>query len=181
MHLYHGIKIALEALWAHKLKTFLTLLGNIVGVMFVMAIVSIMDGAKASIENAMSGEGSGLFQVSQMNALEVLSNFDKYLQSLHNPKITEGDLAFLRERVTLAEYMDAGLSVSAEIRNRSLYIKSVSVRGRIWKSVLRHLATPATPRALAGTGPRPAIWPCRRLQHSSPGRKRRGRATVRRR
>jgi putative ABC transport system permease protein len=130
MHLFHGIKIALEALWAHKLKTVLTLLGNIVGVMFVMAIVSIMDGAKTSIENAMSGEGSGVFQVAQMNTLEILSNFDKYLQSLHNPKITESDLAFLRERVTLAEYMDAGLSVSAEIRNRSLYIKSVSVRGR---------------------------------------------------
>jgi putative ABC transport system permease protein len=130
MHLFHGMMIALEALWAHKLKTILTLLGNIVGVMFVMAIVSIMDGAKASIENAMSGEGSGVFQVAQMNALDVLSDFNKYLQSMHNPKITESDLAFLREHVSLAEYMDAGLSVSAEIRNRSLYIKSVGVRGR---------------------------------------------------
>jgi putative ABC transport system permease protein len=130
MHMFHGMMIALEALWAHKLKTILTLLGNIVGVMFVMAIVSIMDGAQASIEDAMSGEGSGVFQVAQMNALDVLSDFTKYLQSMHNPKITESDLNFLREHVTLAEYMDAGLSVSAEIRNRSLYIKSVGVRGR---------------------------------------------------
>ena len=130
MHLFHGMLIALEALRAHKLKTILTLLGNIVGVMFVMAIVSIMDGAQASIEETMSGEGSGVFQVAQMNALDVLSDFNKYLQSMHNPKITESDLAFLREHVTSAEYMDAGLSVSAEIRNRSLYIKSVGVRGR---------------------------------------------------
>jgi putative ABC transport system permease protein len=130
MHLFHGMMIALEALWAHKLKTILTLLGNIVGVMFVMAIVSIMDGAQASIEDAMSGEGSGVFQVAQMNALDILSDFTKYLQSMHNPKITESDLAFLREHVTLAGYMDTSLSVSAEVRNRSLYINSVSIRGR---------------------------------------------------
>jgi putative ABC transport system permease protein len=130
MHLFHGMMIALEALWAHKLKTFLTLLGNIVGVMFVMAIVSVMDGANALIENTMSGEGSGVFQVAQMNALDILSDISKFLQSMHNPKITEGDLAYLREHVTLAKYTDVSLSFRSEVRNRSLFIKSVPIQGR---------------------------------------------------
>ncbi len=130
MQLFQGVVIALEELWAHKLRTFLTLLGNIVGVMSVMAVVSIMDGANSYIENEMIGVGSGVFQVEQMNALSILSDFDKFLKSMHNPKITISDYTFLKEHVTLAEYMDAGLSTRAEVRYRRLNIKSVPIRGR---------------------------------------------------
>lgn len=130
MQLFHIVMIALEELWAHKLRTFLTLLGNIVGVMSVMAVVSIIDGANSYIENEMIGAGSGIFQVEQMNALSILSDFDKFLESMHNPKITFSDYAYLRENVTLAEFMDAGLSTQAAVRYRRLNIKSVPIRGR---------------------------------------------------
>ncbi len=130
MQLLEGVAIALEALWANKLRTILTLLGNIVGVMSVIAVVSIIDGANTYIETEVAGEGSGVFSVQQVNGLDMLSDFDKFLKSLHNPKITMSDLAFLRERVTLAEYMDANLNSSAEVRNRALYIRSVSIQGR---------------------------------------------------
>ena len=130
MHLLEGVIIALEALWANKLRTILTLLGNIVGVMSVIAVVSIIDGANSYIENEVAGEGSGVFSVQQVNGLDILSDFDKFLKSLHNPMITLDDLEFLRERVTLAEYMDASLGASSEVRNRSLYIQSVPIQGR---------------------------------------------------
>jgi len=130
MHLLEGVLVALEALWANKLRTILTLLGNIVGVMSVIAVVSIIDGANSYIESEVAGEGSGVFSVQQVNGLDILSDFDKFLKSLHNPKITLSDLDFLRERVTLAEYMDASLGASAEVRNRALYISSVGIQGR---------------------------------------------------
>jgi putative ABC transport system permease protein len=130
MHLLHGILIALEELWAHKLRTFLTLLGNIVGVMSVMAVVSILDGANAYVENEMIGSGSGIFQVQRMNALEIISDFDKFLESRHNPDVTYSDFEYLRENVTLAEYMDASLSTTVEVRYRRVSIDSVSVEGR---------------------------------------------------
>jgi len=130
MQLLQGILIALEELWAHKLRTFLTLLGNIVGVMSVMAVVSILDGANAYVENEMIGSGSGVFQVQRRNALDILSDFDKFLESRHNPKITYSDLNYLQEHVTLAEYMDAGLSTSVDVRHRRVDVQSVSVQGR---------------------------------------------------
>jgi putative ABC transport system permease protein len=130
MQLFQGVIIALEELWAHKLRTFLTLLGNIVGVMSVMAVVSIIDGADAYIENEMIGAGSGVFQVERMNALAIISDFDKFLKAMHNPQITLNDYAYLREHVTLAEFMDAGLSTQVQVRNRRLNIKSVPIRGR---------------------------------------------------
>ncbi len=130
MNFVEGIIIALEALWANKLRTFLTLLGNIVGVMSVIAVVSIIDGMNSFIRNEVANEGSGVFSVQQVNTLDILSDFDKFLKSLHNPEVTMLDLAILRERVTLAEYMDASLSTSAEVRYQRHSIKSVSINGR---------------------------------------------------
>ena len=130
MHLLEGMIIALEALWTNKLRTILTLLGNIVGVMSVIAVVSIVDGANSYIENEVAGEGSGVFSLQQANTLDILSDFDKFLKSLHNPRITLADLAYLRERVTLAQYIDANLGASAEMRNRALNIQSVPIQGR---------------------------------------------------
>jgi putative ABC transport system permease protein len=131
MQLLEGVLVALEALWANKLRTILTLLGNIVGVMSVIAVVSIIDGANSYIKNQVAGQGSGVFSLQQVDSLDILSDFEKFLKSLHNPKITLSDLAYLREHVTLAEYMDAVLGTSVEVRNRALNVKSVPIQGRL--------------------------------------------------
>ncbi len=130
MHFLEGIVIALDALWTNKLRTILTLLGNIVGVMSVIAVVSIIDGMNSYIRNEVANEGSGVFRVQQVNELDILSDFEKFLKSLHNPKITLFDLEILRERVTLAEYMDVNQSSGAEVRYQRHYIKSVGIQGR---------------------------------------------------
>jgi putative ABC transport system permease protein len=130
MQFVEGILIALEALWANKLRTILTLLGNIVGVMSVIAVVSIIDGMNMFIRNEVASEGSGVFRLQQVNELDILSDFDKFLKSLHNPKVTLADLNALRERVTLAQYIDAFQSSQTEVRYQRRYIKSVQVQGR---------------------------------------------------
>jgi len=130
MQFVEGILIALEALWANKLRTILTLLGNIVGVMSVIAVVSIIDGMNSYIKTEVANEGSGVFKVQRVNTLDILSDFDKFMESLHNPVITLTDLDMLRERVTLADYMDANQSTSADVRFRKYYIRSVPIQGR---------------------------------------------------
>jgi putative ABC transport system permease protein len=130
MHLLEGIIIALQALWTNKLRTILTLLGNIVGVMSVIAVVSIIDGMNSYIRNEVANEGSGVFRLQRVNELDILSDYEKFLKSLHNPKITLYDLGILRERVTLADYMDVNQSTSAEVRYQRHYINNVSISGR---------------------------------------------------
>jgi putative ABC transport system permease protein len=130
MHFTEGIWIALEALWSNKLRTILTLLGNIVGVTSVIAVVSIIDGMNLYIRNEVASEGTGVFQVQQVNPLDILSDFEKFLKSLHNPKITLADLDYLRQRVTLADVMDANQSQGAEVRYARHAIDSVDIQGR---------------------------------------------------
>ena len=130
MHFAEGVMIALDALWSNKLRTFLTLLGNIVGVTSVIAVVSIIDGMNSYIRTEVTSEGTGVFQVQQVNQLDILSDFDKFLKSLHNPKVTLADLELLRQRVTLAEAMDASQSSEAEVRYGRRSIDSVRIVGR---------------------------------------------------
>ncbi len=130
MHFAEGIFVALEALWTNKLRTILTLLGNIVGVTSVIAVVSIIDGMNRYIRTEVANEGSGVFRVQRVNELDILSDYDKFLQSLHNPKITLEDLDFLTRHVTLAEYMDVNQSATADIRYERRYIQSVDIIGR---------------------------------------------------
>ncbi len=130
MHFFEGVLIALDALWGAKLRTFLTLLGNIVGVMSVIAVVSIIDGMNTFMRTEVANEGTGVFSLQQVNRLDILSDFDKFMKSLHNPEITLQDLAYLRERVTLAEFMDANRSTGAELRHDRYFIKSVGIQGR---------------------------------------------------
>ena len=130
MHLLEGVLIAFEALWSNKLRTILTLLGNIVGVMSVIAVVSIIDGMNEYIRTEVADEGSGVFRVQQVNELDILSDFDKFLKSLHNPEVTLPDLDYLHSRVTLAECMDASQSSSVEVRYLRRNIKSVTLQGR---------------------------------------------------
>jgi putative ABC transport system permease protein len=131
MHYLEGILIALEALWANKLRTILTLLGNIVGVMSVIAIVSIIDGTNSYIEDEVASEGTGVFRVTRQNPLDILTDFDKFLEARHNPRMTLYDLEYLRERVTLAEYINGSLGTGAEVRYRRRHIESVGVEGKL--------------------------------------------------
>jgi len=111
-----------------QLRTILTLLGNIVGVMSVIAVVSIVDGANSTSRTRWPGRIGRFQHFNRRTPSTFSSDFEKFLKSLHNPRITLADLAYLRERVTLAQYIDANLSASAELRNRTLNIQSVASR-----------------------------------------------------
>ena len=49
MHYTTGFRIAFRALGRHKLRTFLTMLGMIIGVGAVMTMVALGNGAQASV------------------------------------------------------------------------------------------------------------------------------------
>src|SRR5258706_1644212 len=57
MHkLYESAKIALAAIWGAKLRSFMTVLGNIVAVTSIIAVVSLIQGLNASVKQAIQSE-----------------------------------------------------------------------------------------------------------------------------
>ncbi len=130
MNLLEGVRIALASLRTHKLRTFLTLLGNIVGTMSVIAVVSLINGVDIYARQKVLDEGSSVFTVSRVNFYEILTDMDAFLESLSNPDLTMDDRDFLRERMTTADVVGAQVERSADLRAGARESRGVTVRGQ---------------------------------------------------
>ena len=62
-NLDEGVGIALDAIWANKLRSVLTILGVVIGVTTVMAIASMVQGIRTQIFNAIETAGPTAFYV----------------------------------------------------------------------------------------------------------------------
>ncbi|MFH0913710.1 MAG: ABC transporter permease [Chloroflexota bacterium] len=67
MPLFEALVIALTSLWAHKLRSALTMLGVIIGVGAVITLVSVGRGAQASITDIYQGLGANVIFVQPRN------------------------------------------------------------------------------------------------------------------
>lgn len=67
MKISQAIKMALSSIFYNKLRSFLTMLGIIIGVMSVVLLVSIVQGATGSITESLNSLGGGLLTVTITN------------------------------------------------------------------------------------------------------------------
>ncbi len=129
--LFEGIRIALNALATHRLRTFLTLLGNIVGIMAVIAVASLLRGIDNYAREKVAEEGSNVFTIERFNGLEVITDFEEFLQALkHNPPVRRTDLVALRSSLDEAEYVSASVSGSVRVSFAGKTVRQMSVRGQ---------------------------------------------------
>ena len=99
------VVIALEALRAHKLRSFLTLLGIIIAVTTLIGVVSIVEGMNTYVAERVANLGSNTFYV---NRFGLITNLKDFLEARRrNKKLTLEDYDYLRERLTLAEAVGA--------------------------------------------------------------------------
>jgi putative ABC transport system permease protein len=86
--------IALDAIWAAKLRSFMTVLGNIVAVTSIIAVVSLIQGLNASVKQAILNQaGADSFNVEQFPITRSDEDFEKVR---YNPRITLNDLRAIR-------------------------------------------------------------------------------------
>ena len=130
MNLLEGVRIALGNLRNHKLRTFLTLLGNIVGTMSVIAVVSLISGIDIYARQVVLDEGSDVFTITRINPIEFLTDMDAFLKSLTNPDLTLDDRDYLAERLELARVVGASLARRANLRAGPNNYRGATVRGK---------------------------------------------------
>ena len=65
MELREAFRIALQSLWANKLRTVLTLLGVVIGVASVIAVVTLVNGANVYVATKVNRYGADVFTVSK--------------------------------------------------------------------------------------------------------------------
>jgi putative ABC transport system permease protein len=65
IQLKEGVIIALSSIWANKLRSFLTVLGVLIGVASVIGMVSLIEGLNAAVTGEIEGLGSNLIFISR--------------------------------------------------------------------------------------------------------------------
>lgn len=71
MNLTEPLRMAFQSLWTNKLRSFLTLLGIIIGVFTIIGMQSVIAGFRATMHKEMSILGSNVFQVQKYPAVNV--------------------------------------------------------------------------------------------------------------
>ena len=128
MRFLEGVKIALASLRAHKLRTFLTLLGVIFGVMTVVAVAAVIEGFCRYIDRTVTADLGANTVI--LDKFGMITSFDEFITaSRRNKDITLSDAEFLRERMTLAQYIGAQGFSGAEIRSPRERMTNVTVKG----------------------------------------------------
>ena len=128
MKFYEAIILALTSLRAHKLRSFLTLLGVIFGVMTVVAVASVIEGFFRYVDRTVTADrGTNTVIVDKF---AMITSFDEYLQALRrNKDLTLDDMRFLQERLTLAQQIGAQGGSNAEVRAGGEKLNGISVKG----------------------------------------------------
>lgn len=129
-------RIALSSIMAHKLRTFLTLLGVIIGVAVVTAVATVIEGANVYITEKIATLGSGVFRV-QKASLTGFGNFEKFLEAFRkNPDLTMEDLAAIRQHASLADQVGAQDGGSRQVRYQNVSLESIGVQGVTSNTIL---------------------------------------------
>ncbi len=81
-----SVRLALSSIWANKLRSLLTLLGNIVAVSSIITVVSLIQGMNATVSDAvLSDLGADAFTIDRMG---MIRNEDEAERARNNPRIT---------------------------------------------------------------------------------------------
>src|SRR5436190_9199591 len=89
MNLSEAVAIATSSLWAHKLRSVLTLLGVVIGVAAVIAVVSLINGANQYVATKVFNLGADVFGVSKQPS--IITNVDDWLEFQKRKRIDSED------------------------------------------------------------------------------------------
>jgi putative ABC transport system permease protein len=125
------LKLAVAAIWAHKLRSALTLLGMIIGVMAVVVVYSLIQGFNTYVDEKIAGIGAKSFTIQRFNPLEDFKDTDTMAAAQRrNKDLTLEDFEYLKERATLIGKIGArARGTPSEVKRGDQVLEDVFVSG----------------------------------------------------
>ena len=100
MSLIEALRLSVVAIIAHKLRSFLTLLGVIFGVATVIVVVSLIEGFNKYVDEKIANIGTNAFSIQQYS-IEDFASLEAYDQARRrNKEVRYPDLLAIRERAS---------------------------------------------------------------------------------
>ena len=126
MNLKEAVGIATSSLWAHKLRSALTLIGVVIGVAAVIAVVSLINGANKYVATRVFRLGADVFGVAKQP--QIITNVDDFLEYQKRRRITYDDYLAVRELCKSCKQIGASLAGRIEVRSGLNSLKDTNLR-----------------------------------------------------
>jgi putative ABC transport system permease protein len=126
MHFTEAVAIATSSLWAHKLRSVLTLIGVVIGVTSVIAVVSLINGANQYVATRVFRLGADVFGLSKQPS--IITNVDDFLEFQKRKRITYDDFEAVRDLCKSCKDVGASLGGRIEAKSGLNSLKDTNLR-----------------------------------------------------
>ena len=134
MPFFDAIRLALQQIWVQKLKSFFTLLGVMIGVTFLIAVVSIVGGMSRYMSDQLVGKIMAInsFELRYRPNINIGDHDDEYFRTLRRrPRIKESDVepvvAALPDGVKYAVIGNDNLSAESKYISKPRVVQTYTV------------------------------------------------------
>jgi putative ABC transport system permease protein len=125
-----ALKLALQSLWANKMRTILTLLGVVIGVASVITVVTLTNGAKQFVTTKINTYGASVVTVSKMP--ETFITIDEYLSFQKRKDVTFDDYRAIVSDCKFCQSVGALRDTIGKIVYGTKSTTDTDVRGWTW-------------------------------------------------
>jgi putative ABC transport system permease protein len=126
MNLSEAVAISTSSLWAHKLRSVLTLVGVVIGVSAVIAVVSLINGANQYVATRVFRLGADVFGLSRQPS--IITNVNDWLEFQKRKRITYDDFEAVREQCKTCREIGASLGGRVEVKSGLNSLKDTNLR-----------------------------------------------------
>lgn len=113
MEFKEAVKIALQSLWANKLRSILTLLGVVIGVASVIAVVTLVNGANVYVASKVNRYGADTFTISKQP--QIITSYEQYREFQKRKNILLEDYLYIVENCRHCEQIGAQQTSTGKI------------------------------------------------------------------
>ena len=124
--LVETLRLALDALRAHKLRSFLTLLGVILAVATLVAVMSVVSGMNFYVADRIANLGANVFIVDRFG---IITSQDAWIKAQKRPLITMEDYERMRNSMKTAQAVAALDDHNIDIRSGNQRLENTDVMG----------------------------------------------------
>jgi putative ABC transport system permease protein len=124
--LLETLRLALESLRAHKLRSFLTLLGVILAVTTLVVVMSVVTGMNTYVADRIANLGANVFLVDRFG---IITSQDEYVKAQKRPLIEMVDYERLRDTMRTARAVAAEDDRNVQVRSGNVKMDNTDVMG----------------------------------------------------
>jgi putative ABC transport system permease protein len=121
-----AMRLAWATLWNNRLRSFLTVLGNVVAVLSVITVVSVIQGLNRYVAQEFLSTGSHVFTLTKFG---IIMNYEDYLNALKRPDLTVEDAEFLEGTLALSSAVVPRLGARQSVKHGRLEAEDAPVGG----------------------------------------------------